>query len=280
MNFAGRLLLFTGLFVSSVAFAGDGSSKKGYWVADQSIEIAASPAQIFAYTSNLPNWDKWTAWNKEKDPTGQWTYSGTPGTVGHDMAWDGPELGKGRLVLTKVEGSNIGFDLYFGKSKKANKGEIILTGEGPTTVRWTTEGKLGLIGRMMKGKIETAVNKDFSDGLAKLKKLAEHDAAVAAWQAEVAAAEAAAADAKKVADEAAARAADAVKAAEAADKTAADALAKAKKPAEKKAAEALKSEAEGLKAKANLAQQEADARAKQAEIKAGAVNKVKGQEPK
>jgi len=244
------------------ARADDGSShpaSKGRWVASQTIQMNAPSEVAFRYTGDLQKWQLWTTWNKEKDPKCAWEYAGEPGKVGHEMRWDGPELGKGRLVLTRIEGDSLWFDLYFGNSKKANHGSI--TAEGaPLTVTWQAEGRLGFLGGLFKKKIEAGVNKDFQDGLGRLKPLVEHEAAMDAWHAQVAALEAKVSSlhaqaeaARKSAEAQTEEARDAVKAA-------ADA-ASSKKAADRKVASGLAALAEAKKGMAERASQEAAVKA-------------------
>lgn len=279
----GALLLGASVTVGGVARADEATqtpSKKGHWVASETIQIDATADQVFRYTGSLPNWQQWTPWNKEKDPTSVWTYKGEPWTVGHEMSWDGPELGVGRMVFTKVEGTTAYYDLFFGKSKTANQGYIAAAGSSPVTVTWYTDGQLKGISKLFKKKIEAAVGKDFEDGLAKLKPVVEAAAAREAHRAKVKALE----DqitAEKATLTALQQAADALRAeAAAALKAADDALAAAKKPAQKKAAGDAKAAAEAKKSEAEKAAQVAMAQADKIKALEGDLEKLKADAPK
>lgn len=235
------------------------AKKKGAWVASQTAQMDAIPAVIFRFTGDLARWNDWTAWSKERDPSGQWTYEGAAGTVGHAMSWDGPELGQGRLVLTKVEGNTIHYDLFFGKSKTANKGYITVGGEGPASVTWYTEGQLSGFARLFRKKIEEAVNKDFQDGLAKLKPLAEKQSVLERHAARVSDLQARLAQAKAEATAARQRADALLAEARLATMNASDAAKTAKKPAQKQAVADLTAAAEAKKGEASKAEQEAAA---------------------
>lgn len=271
------LILLASLALSTPALAGDAGSpqsaghpekKKGHWVAQATTTIDATPAQVMSLVGDLTQWKEWTAWSADRDPTGKWEYSGSPNTVGHEMRWDGPELGSGRLVFTKAEANMVEYDFFFGKSSKANFGRVTLTGDGagPTTVVWYDDGKA----RLFKNKISAMVTNDLTVGLGKLKVKAEalavherHVAKIATAEAELAA--------LKAASEAAGKAAtDAKTAAEAAKKAASDADAAAAK-APRKTADAAKKAAADAKAAADSKQVEADKAAQIAGEKAAAV---------
>lgn len=257
MNLRSTLFLLAGLSLAPVALAGDAGSpqaaaapakKKGHWVAQSVTTIDASPEQVMRLVADLQQWKDWTAWSADRDPTGKWEYTGSPGTVGHQMSWDGPELGSGRLVFTKVEGNLIEYDFFFGKSKKANFGRITLAGEaaGPTTVTWYDDGKA----RLFKGKISAMVTNDLVVGLGKLKVKSEAIALHERHVAKVAAAEAELAALKAESEAAGKAATDAKAASDAAQKAAADAEAAAAKAPKKQAAAAAKAAADAKAAAA------------------------------
>lgn len=244
------------------------AKKKGHWVAQSVTTIDATPAQVMTLVADLQQWKDWTAWSADRDPQATWQYTGSPGTVGHQMTWDGPELGQGRLVLTRVEANHLEYDFFFGKSKKANFGSITLSGaaEGPTTVTWYDDGKA----RLFKKKIGEMVTQDLVVGLGKLKPRGEALALHARHVAKIAAVEAELATLKAQSEAAAKAATDARAAAEAAAKAASEANAAAAKLKGKKATEASKAAA-GLSISAATSQGEADKAAALAGEKAAAV---------
>lgn len=166
--------------VPSAALACDqceGKKQRGQWQAVSTQVIQASPEQVMAVIGDFHQWPEWTAWSHARDPEAEWTFDGQPGQVGHSMVWEGKELGKGRMELTELRGDGLEFDLWFGRSKKANQGDFTLldTDEG-TVVTWTTQGSLGLLARPFRGSIERAVNADFAQGLAALEERVEASA--------------------------------------------------------------------------------------------------------
>jgi hypothetical protein len=201
--------------------------QKGVVDSKTSLDIAAAPEFIAPYVASFAAWEKWTAWNKEGDPSATWTYGGTDGAVGSTMAWTGKAYGTGRMAITAVNPDNggIAYDLWFDNTKDASKGRItVVKTDSGSRVEWEDVMSWGFPASLFypAKKMAAMMVGDFDKGLAKLKILAEADAAEAARKAEEAriAAEAAA---RKAAEEAAAKAA----AEEAAKKAAEEAAAKA-----------------------------------------------------
>lgn len=261
------LIVLAALTLSTTAFADDPPKKKGHWTAQANTTIDASAEQVMRLAGDLTTWKQWTAWSADKDPSGKWEYTGTASTVGHQMVWDGPNLGKGRLVLTKVEPTSLEYDFFFGKSDKANFGRLSVSGDGPVSVSWYDDGK----SKLFKKKISEMVTRDLEVGLAKLKVQAEAVALHEAYIAKVAVAESELGRLKADADAAGKTAAELGAAAATAQAEADKATAAAKKPAQKKAAEELKAAAaakqgEAAKAAALATDKAAAAAAKAAEL--------------
>ncbi|MFZ5482507.1 MAG: SRPBCC family protein [Myxococcota bacterium] len=181
---------------------------KGFVDATSSLEIAAPPEVVRAFVVDLPKWDQWTSWNSRKYPDMKNTYTGNPGEVGHAMAWTGESSGNGKLALTTVAADGLAFDLWFEKEKDPSKGRITIT---PTAtgskVEWEMVVAWGFPASLFfpAKKMEAALVKDFDEGLAALKPLAEAEAARIAEEA-------------RKAEEAAKKAAEEAAAAEAAKK--------------------------------------------------------------
>lgn len=165
-----------GVCLPSLAAAEEEIPRRKLWVAETTTTIDAPAALVFDIVADFHTWADWTAWSREADPTCQWTFTGAPGTVGHNMVWDGEEMGIGKMEYTEVSPhSRLEFDLFFDKKqKKNNPGYFTFTShDGKTEVVWYTQGKLGLFGRMFRKKIERMVTEDFTEGLANLKVMAE-----------------------------------------------------------------------------------------------------------
>jgi len=157
----------------------EGKKNKSQWQAVSTQVIQASPEQVMAVITDFNQWPEWTAWSYERDPDGEWSFEGQPGTVGYGMTWDGKELGKGSMELTEIRSDGLDFDLFFGRSKKANKGSFSLAeADDGTVVTWTSSGPLGLVGRLFRRSIEEAVSADFAVGLTSLEERVEASVAV------------------------------------------------------------------------------------------------------
>ena len=174
------LLPLTLALLSFPAFAGEITDIKG-WTADQSKMMAASPAIVLATAADLTTWKEWTAWNVKADPEATWTYKGEANTVGHEMSWDGPEMGQGTMTITEVSDQGYKFDLTMGNSKKVSKGRFtVKPTEKGSDVQWITAGPMGPFGRLFfKRKVSRMVTADYETGLNNLKPLVEAEQAAA-----------------------------------------------------------------------------------------------------
>lgn len=108
---------------------------------ERTATLEAPASALSAKVSDLRSWAAWTVWNKEEDPTLEWTYEGEAGTVGHSMAWTAEELGNGKLVLTEVSDEVVAYDFTFEGMAPA-QGRITFdpAGDGKTNVGWNFSG--------------------------------------------------------------------------------------------------------------------------------------------
>ena len=67
----------------------------GTWSAEASIQIEASPTEVFPFLNDLSRWDTWTNWgdldSELSDPSGG---------AGASRSWDDPNFGSGRVTIT------------------------------------------------------------------------------------------------------------------------------------------------------------------------------------
>ncbi len=136
--------------------------------------IDAPQGTVQAKIADLVSWREWTAWNKEADPTVEYTYTGDPGTVGHSMEWTGEELGQGKLTLTSVEAGRVGYDMEMDGSGGAQGAFILEPAKGGATgtaIRWEFSGTMeGMPYERYFGTLmDRMVGPDFEKGLASLK---------------------------------------------------------------------------------------------------------------
>ncbi len=130
-------------------------------------------AEVFNYLKYLKNQNDWSVWILTATDMKQ-TETGTDGTPGFILAWEGKKAGKGAQELIKItEGERIDTELRFEVPfKVTNKGYFITTTVDPnkTKIVWGMGGDsprpFNVISAMMKGRLM----KDFNQGLANVKK--------------------------------------------------------------------------------------------------------------
>jgi len=146
---------------------------------ERSATVEAPTATVFSQIDDFSVWKEWSPWEK-KDPAMKRTLGATTSGVGATYAWEGnKEVGKGKMTITA---SNPG-------EKVAEKLEMLepfpstaeiaftLQQESPTTtkVTWAMDGKHNFVSKAFNiiKPMDGMVGKDFEDGLANLKKVAE-----------------------------------------------------------------------------------------------------------
>lgn len=146
--------------------------------------INAPPEKIFAIIDDFHNWPSWSPWEK-LDPAMKRTYSGAASGQGAVYAWEGnSKVGAGRMEITdSASPSKITMKLDFIKPFEAHDiAEFTLeppatadTSVAVTTVTWSMHGPNPFISKVMQVfmNMDTMVGKDFDEGLANLKNIAE-----------------------------------------------------------------------------------------------------------
>jgi len=148
----------------------------GTFTVVRSAEIAAPPDKVFALVADPRGWKQWSAWNR-RDPQMQIEYSGPPAGAGAKWAWKSKTQGDGEMTFTAVEpGKRVAFDLYFPDFGTTSKGELRFDPAGTgTRVTWTMNGDMGAnpLYHWFALGADGMVGKDFAEGLAGLKAVAE-----------------------------------------------------------------------------------------------------------
>jgi uncharacterized protein YndB with AHSA1/START domain len=143
--------------------------------------IKAPPETIFPLINDLNRWTTWSPWEK-KDPAMKRTFSAVTSGPGAAYAWDGnKEVGAGRLEITESSPpSKVTMKLDFIKPFEAQDfAEFAVKPEGNgSSVAWTLRGPSPYLAKLMGlfFNIDSMVGKDFEEGLATLKALAEKQA--------------------------------------------------------------------------------------------------------
>jgi uncharacterized protein YndB with AHSA1/START domain len=148
----------------------------GSFTVVRSLEIAAPPEKVYALVADPRAWKQWSAWNK-RDPQMQIEYGGPPAGMGAKWSWNSESQGDGEMTFTAAEpGKRVAFDLYFPDFGTTSKGELRFEPAGPSTrVTWTMNGDMGSnpVYHWFALGADGMVGKDFEEGLAGLKALAE-----------------------------------------------------------------------------------------------------------
>ncbi len=146
---------------------------------ERSATVEAPAATVFAQIDDLSVWKEWSPWEK-KDPAMKRTYSTTSSGVGAYYTWAGnKDVGKGKMTITESKpGEKVVEKLEFIEpfQSQANV-TFTLAADSPTTtkVTWAMDGKHNFISKAFSvvKPMDGMIGKDFEEGLAGLKKVAE-----------------------------------------------------------------------------------------------------------
>src|SRR5688500_8639371 len=161
---------------------------------ERSTKIEAPPEIIFASVNDFRAFPEWSPWEK-RDPNMKRTISTPSAGVGATYAWEGnKDVGKGKMTLTESQAPNHTKErLEFLEPfpSVADTGfKIKAEGGNAATVTWYMDGKSNFMGKAMSlvMDMDQMIGKDFEEGLANLKRVAEAKRAAAATAAAVPAA--------------------------------------------------------------------------------------------
>lgn len=141
------------------------------------IQIDAQPEVVYTLVNDLQVWEAWSPW-QGKDSTMVTTLSNPSEGMGATMTWTSEAMGNGSMQITQAQpyafiATTRVFDDFNGESY-ANF--TFKPEDGGTKVSWTMDGSeipfafRGILALMDPIK---AINKDYDEGLASLKALAE-----------------------------------------------------------------------------------------------------------
>lgn len=139
--------------------------------------IAATPEQLFPLIADPRQMNTWNPYAL-RETSGTGTYSGPASGKGAKYAFAGPKSGTGYFeVLDATPNSSVIMRLFMTKPFKCDhRVEFTLKPEGTTTaVTWAMSGTQPLMAKVMSLFIDCdkMVGKDFEEGLANLKAIAE-----------------------------------------------------------------------------------------------------------
>ncbi len=142
----------------------------------RSVLVAAPAQKIYPLVAEPRRWNDWAPWNR-RDPAMTITYTGAPSGAGAVWEWKSKSQGDGRMTFTAGDPARgVVFELFFPDFGTTSKGEIQFSPEGAgTRVTWTMNGDMGRnpLYHWMALMMDGMVGKDFDEGLAALKVLAE-----------------------------------------------------------------------------------------------------------
>ena len=165
------------LVVAVIAVLGYAMMQPDDFRVERTTTIAAPPEKIIAIVSDFRRSGEWSPWEK-LDPAMKRTHSGAPTGVGAIYEWDGnDDIGAGRQEILSVEPGLVHMKLDFIRPFEAsNFADFQLEPDGAgTKVTWSIHGPNPLVSKVMNifMNFDAMIGKDFDNGLAALKALAE-----------------------------------------------------------------------------------------------------------
>lgn len=144
----------------------------------RSATIQAPPEKVFAVLNDFHHWTAWSPWEK-LDPAMQRTLGGAASGRGATYAWEGNRLaGAGRMeIIESVPVRQVVIRLDFARPIEGHDiAEFTLVPQGGATqVNWRMHGPTPFITKLMQVfvSLDRMIGKDFEEGLANLKAVAE-----------------------------------------------------------------------------------------------------------
>lgn len=153
-------------------------TKPDTFAVQRSATIKAPPEKIFAVLNDFHRWPDWSPWEK-LDPQMKRTLGGAERGRGATYAWEGnSKAGAGRMeIIDSVPAQKVGIQLDFIKPFEGhNVATFTLAPQGDATqVNWRMDGPTPFVSKVMQVfvSMDSLIGKDFEEGLANLKALAE-----------------------------------------------------------------------------------------------------------
>ncbi|MDF3030646.1 MAG: hypothetical protein K0R03_1204 [Moraxellaceae bacterium] len=149
----------------------------GYQV-ERRILVQAPPERVFSLLDDPREWRRWSSWNR-RDPAMAINYSGPARGAGAKWEWKSASQGEGQMRFVRVEQDRLlEYVLHFPQFDSSPTGAFRLTPvPGGTEVSWSMRDTAGYnpISRWMGLFMDGMIGRDFEDGLATLKAVAETD---------------------------------------------------------------------------------------------------------
>jgi effector-binding domain-containing protein len=179
MNVFKSALKYLGLLVVAIVVVAFFLPAKA--TASRQINIKASPELVFALLNGFQRFNEFSPWF-QYDPKAKYSWSGPTTGVGAKMSWtsEHPRVGNGSQEIIALEANkSVTTRLQFDAPADTIARWTLDAADGGTRVNWTLEGDAGLnpIGRWFGVFIDRMIGPDFESGLARLKAVAEAEAA-------------------------------------------------------------------------------------------------------
>lgn len=165
-------LIVVVLFVAAVA------TRPSHFHVERSASVSAPAEVVFGFINDFHHWPAWSPWEK-LDPGMKREYSGAAQGVGARYDWAGnDDVGSGSMSIEDSQASSsLRIALEFKTPFEAsNEASFNLTPEaGATTVTWGMDGENNFMFKAMGlfMNMDEMIGKDFQEGLANLKRVAE-----------------------------------------------------------------------------------------------------------
>jgi uncharacterized protein YndB with AHSA1/START domain len=167
-------LALSGLFLVSLMI--------GLWLPDavqvsRSIEIAAQPEKVFPPVNDLRAFQRWSPWHVQGMAV---TFSGPESGVGARMTWTEPDGMTGSQEIAASEPPRrVAYGLEFGQRRAAQATMELEPAGAGTRVTWGFVYRIGfdILARYVGALAKARVGDKYTEGLARLRELAERDAA-------------------------------------------------------------------------------------------------------
>ncbi len=169
------LLVFVVLIGLLLAYA---ATRPDTFRVERAVVIQAPPAKVFALIDDFHRWAGWSPW-ENRDPAMKRTHSGAASGKGAVYAWQGnSDVGAGRMEILETSApSRVLIRLDFLEPFAAtNTAEYTIVPEGDASrVTWAMHGPAPFVSKLMQVfvSMDKMIGKDFEQGLASLKALAE-----------------------------------------------------------------------------------------------------------
>ncbi len=159
--------IFGGIATVLVAVMLIGLALPGTWSAEASIQIEATPTEVFPFLNDLSRWDTWTNWGDIES-----ALSDPPRSVGASRSWDDPNFGSGSVTITSSSAPTLVRYEVEVEGGASVSGELRIEAVGGASlVTWREEGDLGrnpLMGYMARSMPESQ-GAQLAEGLEKLR---------------------------------------------------------------------------------------------------------------